>query len=341
MTMLKELRKLEEEGKVTLKANTQDSLFIANYTPVVQYERSWDELLMQCRGLIVSECGEVVARPFRKFFNIEEHQPEELPDEPFEVYDKLDGSLGIMYFEEGNPAIATRGSFMSDQAIKASAWLHTKYKAYLPSFQEHLTYLFEIIYPENRIVVNYGKEEKLVLLAIIDTATGEDLPIEEFDFPHKVKKYDGVKEISDIRKFENDLKEGFVVKYQSGFRVKVKFSEYVRLHRIITQVSNKTVWEYLKEGKPFDDLLDRVPDEFYQWVRATKEKLEQEFSEIEEEAIDTYRDDFPSKKAFALWAQEQEYSHLLFCLANGKDMAPAIWRMIKPKYEKPFTEEVQ
>jgi hypothetical protein len=32
----------------------------------------------------------------------------------------------------------------------------------------HLTFCFEIIYPENRIVLDYGNDEKLVLLGTFD-----------------------------------------------------------------------------------------------------------------------------------------------------------------------------
>lgn len=60
--MIEELRKLEKEGLITLRSHDELPLFIANYTPDVQYDRLWDEhpLLTQCRGLIVDEDGEVI-----------------------------------------------------------------------------------------------------------------------------------------------------------------------------------------------------------------------------------------------------------------------------------------
>ncbi|MEM1135392.1 MAG: RNA ligase [Bacteroidota bacterium] len=338
--MFEKFKKLEAEGLITLRANKTETLFIANYTPIVQYERLWDDLLIQCRGMILDAQGKTIARPFKKFFNIEEHQPEEIPNESFEVYDKLDGSLGILYFEKGEAKIATRGSFQSIQAEKATKLLYSQYKEYLAHFNEQHTYLFEIIYPENRIVVDYGKEEKLVLLAIIASQTGEELSTDDFDFPDKVKRYDGIKDLSKIRELEDNKREGFVVKFESGFRIKVKFSEYVRLHRIITQVSNKTIWEHLKDNKPFDELLNRVPDEFYDWVKMTRNKLQSDFDAILAEAKDTYRSDFGTKKDFALWAKAQKYPHILFSLYNGKDTDKYIWKMIKPTFEKPFREEV-
>ena len=55
---------------------------------------------------------------FNKFFNMEEHQPEEIPNETFEVFEKLDGSLGILFWYQGQWILATKGSFTSDQAIR-------------------------------------------------------------------------------------------------------------------------------------------------------------------------------------------------------------------------------
>ncbi len=68
------------------------------------------------------------------------------------------------------------GPSPAEQALRANAMLQTKYASALARLSPDKTYLFEIIYPENRIVVNYGDVEELVLLAIIDNATALDLP---------------------------------------------------------------------------------------------------------------------------------------------------------------------
>lgn len=103
-----------------------------------------------CRGLIVDAENWIVQRPFEKFFSIEQL-------EPFDVYDKLDGSLGILYWVGDEPAIATRGSFISDQAKRGTEFLRARKDLNL---DRRYTYLFEIIYPENRVVVNYGDQSK-------------------------------------------------------------------------------------------------------------------------------------------------------------------------------------
>ena len=99
----------------------------------------------------------------------------ELPDyKSFEAFEKLDGSMGVLYImPDGEKAIASRGSFVSDQAKFATEYLNEKYSEvrFLPQY----TYLFEIIYPENRIVLDYGNKKEIVLLAIRENHTGRDL----------------------------------------------------------------------------------------------------------------------------------------------------------------------
>jgi hypothetical protein len=100
--MLETLERYHEEGLLHKQTHPTLDLTIWNYSPKVQYEKLWDDITMQCRGLITNSRGEIVARPFKKFFNYEEHSPEEIPNESFEVFEKMDGSLGIIFYYERN-----------------------------------------------------------------------------------------------------------------------------------------------------------------------------------------------------------------------------------------------
>ncbi|MEM1009354.1 MAG: RNA ligase, partial [Myxococcota bacterium] len=182
---------------IKVQKHPDKALYIYNYTPKAQYDRVWNEWTLACRGLIMEETGKVVARPFEKFFNLGEMESQVIPDEPFEVYEKMDGSLGILYWSEGMPYMASRGSFDSDQALKANEMLQRQYKAALGKLNPAHTYLFEIIYPENRIVVDYGTTEALVLLGIVETSTGKELPLEDIGFP-LVQRYDGLKDLEQL-----------------------------------------------------------------------------------------------------------------------------------------------
>lgn len=195
------------------------------------------------------------------------------------------------------------------------------------------TYLFEIIYPDNQIVVNYGEQEDLIHLATIDTATGKDDPLIDVGFP-LVTRYD-VDDLASLKSLEEDNREGFVVKFSGGLRIKIKFDEYVRLHRLVTQISNRDIWECLSQDKPIDEILDRVPDEFNKWVRSVVSELQGAYHTIEQECRSSFLDK-GNRKETALYFQTQKYPQVLFAMLDGKDYSPMIWKMVYPKYSNPF-----
>jgi RNA ligase len=330
------LHQLIDEGYIYAQQHPDSELTIYNYSPKAQYERVWNEWTLLCRGLIMDRDYQIIARPFRKFFNLSEHDSNEIPIENFEVFEKLDGSLGILYPHKGQYFIATRGSFDSKQAIKANALLHTKYAHTLPLINPQKTYLFEIIYPENRIVIDYGQKEELILLAVIDKETGKEEELPEIGFP-VVKRYDGIHDLYALQTLQEVDREGFVIRFDSGFRVKVKFEEYVRLHRILTRVSSKNIWEYLSTNQSFEAILDKVPDEFYDWVKNTVDKLTENYQKIENYCKENFKD-LGNRKDTALYFQTLLYPSVLFSMLDKRDYSPIIWKMIKPEYEKPFRE---
>jgi len=113
--------------------------------------------------------------PFLRFFNWDQEEAPtlKLSDRVF-VVDKMDGSLGILYpMPDGSLAVATRGSFTSDQAIWATNWIQAYVGPNAWAPDPDYTYLFEIIYPENRIVVDYGTREDITFLMKIHNETGK------------------------------------------------------------------------------------------------------------------------------------------------------------------------
>jgi T4 RnlA family RNA ligase len=342
---LEKIDQLITEGYITKRPHSSGELFIYNYTAKAQYDRLWTPETMQCRGLILDRDGAIMSRPLSKFFNLQEHK-EAIPAEPFTIYEKLDGSLGILYWYQDQPYIASRGSFNSDQAIKASQILMSLYPQAIPLLNKSLTYLFEIIYPANRIVVDYGTFEGLVLLAIIDTESGQEHEIESFThlgFPI-AKKYDGLKDLDAITNLNEQNQEGFVIRFASGLRLKFKFSDYVKLHRVLTQVTSKVIWEMLRDNTPFKDILERVPDEFYNWVKETKATLIAQYQQIEDAAKADFERivavvDRRDRKEMAKHILTCQNHTILFSLLDGKDYSDYIWRSIKPAHEKPFMDD--
>jgi RNA ligase len=321
------IRREIEAGYISEQHHPEWSLRILNYTQRCQFDWRWNTQTMQCRGLIVDDAWNIIARPFPKFFSVEQLGGV-VPVEPFEAYEKLDGSLGILYFVDGKPQMASRGSFISEQAQRATQMLETKYKdAKLdPSF----TYLFEIIYPENRIVVDYGGREELVLLAIIETKTGKEWPLHSYDsiFP-VVKRYDGFSQFNELLANQDSSREGFVVRFESGQRVKIKFDEYKRLHKLLTGVSPKAIWEVLKSGSDISKVIERVPDEFFKWVRETESELLYSFATIEAQARGEMR--FTgTRKELAEYFKTCRYPDVMFSILDRKDYSQIIWKRIRP-----------
>jgi RNA ligase len=328
-----------------------ESLCIYNYTARAQYERVWNEVTTNCRGLIVdSSTGFIVARPFPKFFNLGEHDEATLPlNSSFDVLDKMDGSLGILYESHEGPSIATRGSFASDQAIHATKVFRSRYRD-APRISG-ATYLFEIIFPGNRIVVDYGDTDDLVLLAVIDVSTGADIAIPD-NWPGPVAPRHHFSRFEDVRTYVNQSSasgtdsEGVVVRFDPSvdgtpsLRVKLKLADYVRLHRLITGVSTVNVWESLAEGLALDQWLEQVPDEFYEWVRRTADGLQTQFNAIESECRAIMNNPLATegtdRKSVAQYFAPFDHRAVLFKMFDNKPYASLIWKTIRPPFAKPM-----
>jgi RNA ligase len=369
-----------DTGLVVKQNHPTLPLSIYNYSRTTQYDGNWDRYTLACRGLVLDNEGNVIAKPFPKFFNYEEIKDDKyahcegcrksgmincgyfdkcggwemrsvIPNESFEVYEKMDGSLGIFFYYGGEWHMATRGSFTSEQAIKGMEI--AKRLNYDKRCVIGYTYLFEIIYPENRIVVDYGKEERLVLLGVMNRR-GEEFPYEEmvdegWDIVMKYKTWG--EDWETLKKEISKDNEGYVIRFSGGMRMKIKGTEYVRLHRILTNFSSKDIWELLKNGEDLGPFLERVPDEFDDWVKRTAMNLRYSFHSIDERAgklHDGFRygkygdvDPEPTKREFAEYVKQfpVELAAVMFKIWDKRPYDYIIWNMIKPKHQKPFRND--
>lgn len=337
---MEDLERLIEEGYISKRKHPSEDLFILNYTPKTQYEGLWNETTMSCRGLIVDHRGEIKARCFKKFFNYEEVSAEVESKVssgiPFRAHEKMDGSLGILYWLGGEPFIATRGSFDSPQARMANEILRSKPR---PGLRTDRTYLLEIVHPENRICVDYGLTKDLYLLASMDTATGEE--VEESSAPFTpVSEVRLSSDFSSAKSLEEPNREGFVVRFDDGFRFKIKFEQYVRLHSLIFSVSSRSIWNSLKDGRKIP--LDSLPDEVYGWISSEKSSLESSYRSIVDRAEYVFSEirHLP-RKEFAQRALNYSCSSVLFAMLDGRPYDQMIWKMIEPEYRTPFHEKIQ
>ncbi|MFE9630011.1 AAA family ATPase [Streptomyces sp. NPDC006463] len=370
-----------DAGYVTRKSHPELPLSIYTYTRTAQYERVWNQVTTRCRGLVADDTtGAIVALPLPKFFNVGEHESGQpyapaLPDEPFEVYDKVDGSLAVVFHYADRWRVASKGSFISAQATWAQRLLDTKDTAAL---RPGTTYLAEILYPQNRIVVDYGDRRDLVLLAAFG-GDGTEVPLAEAA-PH----WEGIGSVVTVWPAmpldelialteSNTLPggatatgidaEGFVLRFASGVRAKAKLSEYVRLHKVLTGVTERDIWRShgiqrfaglpakqlaqglncavadieASGGKPLDALLEQVPDEFDTWVREVIARLE-DVAARHERAVDEAYAGLAhlaaDRGAFARAVRElgdRGIRAAMFMRLDGRPTDLTTWRHVRPE----------
>lgn len=352
---VEELQEAVEAKKVHRQTHNTLPYSIYKYSQNTVYSKEWNPVTLNSRGLILhDETFEIIARPFKKFFN---HNEQPLPESVFkskvEVTEKLDGSLGISYVDpEGDVHIASSGSFHSEQAVKANHIYDEKYRdRWNPN--PSLTYLWEIIYPENRIVVDYGSEEDLYLLGAVNIHTGEETSVSRVnEWVWKKAETHRFKNLSQVLNTTGrDNKEGFIVYFKDAdLRVKVKHEEYVTLHRYATGVNSVRVWEMLQSGENFIEEMSHLPEEFTSYVETTKNKIENDFTSLKTTVIysyETFAKSLPDGVSQAEFAKKvktdvpADYHSFFFTLKrdgslNDEKSVKKLWRMVKPEFEKSF-----
>lgn len=350
-----ELAAYEADGYLKSQRHPTAPYTIWNYTQQTQYESNWDRVTRNARGLIIADDGTIIARPFPKIFNYGEPACVLPAGERHWVTEKLDGSLGIVYvLPDGTFDMATRGSFVSEQAKVGRQLLedHLEREGFM--WPVGVTPLFEIIYPENRIVVDYGSDRKLVLLAGIDMETGLDRTHDIFWDGERAAKHQPshLPALQEAHSGDEGNREGVVVAFEGGTRVKIKTEQYTRLHKIVTGLNSKGIWEMLRDGKAVDEIIEGTPDEFFAWVIDCVGEIVENYGNIEMNAElelqdaprrDDYEDRRAYNKAFAEWAAKEDppVRAVLFAMRDDKEYEQIIWKAVKPRRAEQHREVVE
>ncbi len=324
----------KQSGEVSVEV--EDDLLIFNYTHKAQYEGRWNFFERASRGLIINHVtGEVVARAFDKFFNWFEGG-RKASGHIVTVTEKVDGSLGILYRARGGYRVATRGAFHSEQAEWATRFLNAHHP--LDGLPEELTLLFEIVYPGNRVVVDYSGLEALILLAARNRHTGGYRPFfpevyelgQRYGLPTpKVYTFNNLTEILERTGAMGAEEEGYVVEFSDGERFKFKGDKYLELHRLISGLSFKHTLEAVAGGT-VEYIRSQIPDEFLGQFNGWVAQIESVASETQRRVQSAF-DAAPktTRKDFALWVQahHRELAPCLFATLDGQDIAPMIYRL--------------
>ncbi|GII58793.1 hypothetical protein Pth03_71820 [Planotetraspora thailandica] len=370
-----ELAEAIERGHVRRESHPTLPLDIYNYTERCAYDRAWTTVTRTCRGLIVGHDGLVVVRGFEKFWN--HGEPWDGPPDltaPVEVMDKADGSLGLLFPRPGGWAVATRGSFVSEQARHASELLRSRYPDFSPP--EGMTVLVEIVYPGNRIVCDYGDLDDLILLGAVETATGVARGPDAVPYwpGPRVQVFPAATLAEALALPPRPGAEGLVVRtLATGRLTKIKQADYLALHAVVTQTSARVIWEFLavdackdvvlqpkhwgsavgvtperaaeilRVGPDWEErFIAGVPDEFHAWVRSTATGLRESARALEAELgglVAGLRERYGAdRRGLASAVRGHEHAGALFRLYDGREITTYVWRALYPPASRSWGE---
>jgi len=216
-----------------------------NYTQVAhntlyKSQTGWTNPIRLCRGIVFNSKGALVCLPYEKFFNFGEHpETRNLPGGEFTTLIKEDGHMGEIFTYQRRLYITSRGSFVSPTAKLAQELLvhyasKNDWKRRLPS---RVCPIVEIIHPSTKVIVDYEGQEKFILTGAFDRKTLHDYEYHELQELGKLlglpvveqwvcRSIDEVKEWIKNRDVTN--REGFVVRFGNGLRVKFKYETYLK-----------------------------------------------------------------------------------------------------------------
>lgn len=345
------LKEMLANGLISSRKHPFAPLTILTYTKECQGERIWNEATEKCRGIIVDDDLNIVARPFKKFYNYEELIADGFPiakylDEnmAFEAYEKLDGSLGILYWLGDTPMIATKGSFDSEQASHATRILHERYMDACMKLDRNKTYLFEIIYPEDLHVVSYSGIDDIFLIGVLDTEDeNTEYDIESYSHLFKTtKKYLGAEDWESLRsQIDGTNREGFVIRFADGFRLKLKYEDYWTLHYLKAGFSEKNIYKALKteDYTYINDAMKLFDEEHKLHYEKIMNKYKSLYRKVLKVAASELRDDFATRKEAAEYFKTCTYPGVMFCMYDCKRISASVWKYVDRLVK--FTEDEQ
>ena len=284
----------------------------------------------ECRGLIFDRDGNLMSRPFHKFFNINERDETQAHvvdmSQPHVIMEKMDGSMIRPILVDGYLRLATKMG-VTNVAMDAEAWL----AAQDPSLKEWMrqcvedsvTPLFEWVSPFNQIVLAYETAD-LVYLGTRDNATGAYVMDTSCPFTF-VPRYGSVEgNISDYiaRQREAEGREGDIIRFSDGHMLKVKNDWYVRIHKTVDRIVFDRNIVDLIINEEVDDVLPMLPQVQADRVRDFESRFWLSFTD--KERYLAMMDDFVSS---SFMSRKDVATEFIPTLANKTD-AQFIFRML-------------
>ena len=229
----------------------------------------------ELRGITFdSKTGDIIRRPFFKFFNVNEREETQLHNLDFSkehwVDIKLDGSMIAVFAHEGNLVWGTKmvAPDFHDMVEKFVESSDVDYAGFCwKLINDGYTPIFEWMHPQKRIVIDYGKEPALTLLAVRHMVTGtfadlDKTPAKQYGVPI-VEQHSKVTDPKAFMEYVHDLKnaEGFVIRWADGHRVKIKAHEYLQIHKAKDAIlQDRNIVSLIVENL-LDDIKSHLPSE--------------------------------------------------------------------------------
>ncbi len=229
----------------------------------------WDDISKNCRGIILDGSGNVVELPFEKFWTFKQYISDDLvllndnrimqiPQGKFRITEKVDGTMVTLYWVDEKPYLATQRSFTNVKAIEATKILYEKYSHLFNTFNKRYTYVFEAIYPETKVLIQYGDTRDLILIGMIDKETGKPVPVQEIGFricKDYTPLYGNITDFDDLAALNLPNQEGFVIYFDNGDMMKLKFPWYKNAHSILDKFMKSDKSAYFS-FKDLSEILD-------------------------------------------------------------------------------------
>lgn len=240
-------------------------------------EHDFAPIARELRGITFNaETGDILSRPYHKFFNIgerEETLPHNVPiHDPHHVLEKLDGSMVHAFIQpDGDLVFATRAG-VTDIARNAFDFALKTYPKFASTVREFcargMTPVFEYMSPENMVVVRH-RTSKLVLTGGREHLTGQYLSYHdlqqwgsEMGVP-VVGAFDPVRDldqwIANVRGEQEN--EGYIVRFPCGAMAKVKNDWYVKVHKTRDGIARENYAVELALSDGLDDVLPTMLEE--------------------------------------------------------------------------------
>lgn len=216
-------------------------------------------------------------------------------------------SLFITFYHNNKWHGTTRGSLNSDIGEVGQQMLDKIDKS---SWHPHFTYLFELIYPENRIVRDYGDMRNIIYLGMRNNRDGAPFFGQDqsniFHTPFSNKwSFDSQQAMLEwLNATKGTEFEGFVVHFSDGSIFKFKSEDYMRLHRIIAQFTFKRVLEAVQLHQE-EEIRKALPEELIPEFDRYMEMINSKVREIVRKvALVVAGAPKESRKEFALYMQQ-------------------------------------